>query len=161
MSQHRLAAGAAVVALIAAIAALIVVARRAPVVDEPPPAPSPPRLATTDPLLATITRLTATTYRVPATTVDAWLAEPTRIARGVTGAHRVHDPDGVQIDDVRPGSLAAALGLETGDVIRGVNGDEVNDLAAIAPKIARSVERVTLDLRRGDHTVILNYLIGR
>jgi S1-C subfamily serine protease len=159
MSQQRLAAVAAVIALIAAIAAVIVVARRPRVVDEAPPPPPPLTIA--DPLPATVTRLTATSFRVPPTTVDAWLAEPARIARGVTGARRVHDPDGLQLDDVRPGSAAAALGLETGDVIRGINGAEVNDLAAIAPVIAHSVERVTVDLRRGERTVILNYQIGR
>lgn len=162
MSQQRLAGVAAVVALVVAAVAVVVVARRvSTVVEDPPPAPrAAAPVDAGDPLLATITRIDATTFTLPPTTVDAWLAEPTRIARGVTGARRVHEPDGFQLDDVRPGSAAAALGLQTGDVIRGINGAELNDLAAIAPLIAHSVDQVSVDLRRGGHTVILNYRIG-
>jgi S1-C subfamily serine protease len=139
-----------------------VVARRPRAVDEaPPPASHAATTVDADPLVATITRLGATTVQLPPTTVDAWLAEPARIARGVTGARRVRDPDGFLLEDVRPGSAAAALGLQAGDVLRGINGAEVNDLAAIAPLIAHSVDQVSVDLRRGDQTVILNYQIGR
>jgi membrane-associated protease RseP (regulator of RpoE activity) len=163
---HKLAGVAALVALVVAVVAVIVVARRSRVIDEDPRAGS--QAAATvdaaidgDPLTATITPLGATAFRVPPTTVDVWLAEPARIVRGVTGARRVRDPDGFQLDDVRPGSPAAALGLRAGDVIRGINGTELNDLAAIAPLIAHSVDQITVDLRRGGRTLIFNYQIGR
>ncbi|HET9627357.1 MAG TPA: PDZ domain-containing protein [Kofleriaceae bacterium] len=156
---HRLAAIAAVVALVVAAIALVVVARRAPAVAEAPPVAAPADAG--DPTLASITRLGATSFAVPATTIDAWLADPARIARGVTGARRVHEPDGVAIDGVRPGSVAAALGLEAGDVIRGINGAEVSDPAAIAPLIARSTGQISVDLWRRGATVILNYRNGR
>lgn len=157
-----LAAVAAVVALVVAVVAVIVVARRTRAVGEDPrPESQAASPDAGDPLIATITRLGATTFRLPPATVDAWLAEPAQIARGVTGARRVHDPDGVLLEGVRPGSPAAALGLQSGDVLRGINGAEVNDLDAIAPLIARSVDQVSLDLRRDGRTVILNYQIGR
>ena len=131
-------------------------ARRA----EPDPAPAhgAPSGAS-DPLIATLKRIDSTTYELPRSTVEAWTADPAKLTAGITSARHLSNPDGFQIETVRPGSIVAALGIQDGDVIRGLNGVGIASIDMVLPLIAKSTTRITIDVRRRDRTIILNYLI--
>jgi hypothetical protein len=111
-----------------------------------------------DPLIATVRQLGRTTYEVPRSTFETWIADPTRITAGITSAQHLTSPDGFQIVTVRPGSVIAALGIQDGDVIRGINGVELTSIDKILPLLVRS-PRISVDVRRQGQAVILNYLI--
>jgi type II secretory pathway component PulC len=115
-----------------------------------------------DPLLATVTRIDARTYAVPHATVEAWLADPARVIAGVGAARHVTNPDGpdgFELQALRPGSVAAGLGFQDGDVIRAINGGALRSLDAIAPLIVGSGRQISVDVQRHGAAIILNYSI--
>ena len=125
--------------------------------SQPRPSASPPLHPPLDPLIGTIRRIDSSTYDVPRATVEAWSAQPVRIAAG--GATALSDTGGLRIFGVRPGSIPEALGIRNGDLIRGINGAELGSLDKALEIIAKSTQRLTVDLRRGNQTILLNYLI--
>ncbi|HEX2692211.1 MAG TPA: PDZ domain-containing protein [Kofleriaceae bacterium] len=116
----------------------------------------PPSVPPLDPLIVTVRQIDRTTYEVPRSTVEAWTARPERVAAG--GSVLSH-PDGIRILAIRPGSILEALGIQNGDLIRGINGVELGPLQRVIEIIAGSTRRITIDLWRGGQTIILNYLI--
>jgi len=60
--------------------------------------------------------------------------------------------DGLQVFSVEGGSVAAAAGLQAGDMVRSVDGNAVADLAALATALDGTGER-TLSVARGEETV--------
>jgi general secretion pathway protein C len=69
---------------------------------------------------------------------------------------------GVRLDDAPPGSLAARLGLQPGDVIRKVNGQSVasaGDLARLHQQFA-TTSLIQAEVQRGSGTVQINYTIN-
>jgi len=117
---------------------------------------APPPL---DPLIATVKQLDRTTYEVPRSTVDAWLADPGRVMAGSVATFITGNRDGFQLSAIRPGSLFDALGLHDGDVIRGINGVELGSSDQALELLAKSAQRITVDVQRGTQTIILNCLI--
>ncbi len=73
-----------------------------------------------------------------------------RILRAIAGLH-VADSKGVVIESVDSGSRAANSGLEPGDMIVGVNGNEVKNVKELDDELTDSVERssVVLSVERG------------
>ena len=68
---------------------------------------------------------------------------------------------GVRMDAAPPGSLAAKLGLQPGDLIRKVNGQPVSspgDLARLYQQFA-TLSQVQAEVRRGNATLELSYQI--
>jgi general secretion pathway protein C len=69
---------------------------------------------------------------------------------------------GVRLDEAPPGSLAARLGLQPGDVIRKVNGQPVasaGDLARLHQQFA-TTSLVQAEIQRGTATVQLSYNVN-
>lgn len=118
--------------------------------------PSAPPL---DPLIATVKQLDRTSYEVPRPTVDAWLADPGRVLAGSVATFITGPQDGFQISALRPGSIFEALGLQRGDVIRGINGVGLGSADQALELLAQSARQITVDVRRGTQTIIFNYLI--
>jgi type II secretory pathway component PulC len=62
--------------------------------------------------------------------------------------------DGVRVVQVAPGGLLARLSLRPGDVITGVNGEEIGQDVSLPDALARAVQsgatQVRVDVRRGD-----------
>lgn len=112
-----------------------------------------------DPLLATVKQLDRTSYAVPRATVDAWLANPGRVLAGSVATFITGPQDGFQLSAIRPGSIFAALGLQGGDVIRGINGVGLRSTDQALELLARSARQITIDVRRGTQTILFNYLI--
>jgi hypothetical protein len=117
------------------------------------PSASPPL----DPLIATVRQINSITYEVPRSTVEAWTAHPERVSAG--GVAALSNADGIRIFAIRPGSIPDALGIQNGDLIRGINGTEIASADKALEIIAKSTRQITIDLRRGSQTIILNYLI--
>jgi general secretion pathway protein C len=117
--------------------------------------PAPPL----DPLIATVKQLDRTSYEVPHATVDAWLADPRRVLAGSVATFITGPQGGFQITAIRPGSHVAALGLQRGDVIRGINGVGLGSTDQALELLAQSARQITVDVRRGTQTIIFNYLI--
>jgi general secretion pathway protein C len=68
---------------------------------------------------------------------------------------------GVRLDEAPPGSLAARLGLQPGDVIRKVNGQAVasaGDLARLHQQFA-TTSLIQTEIQRGSATLQLHYTI--
>lgn len=164
LSGRRLASAADLTAALAALAALgpttwfVELSRDGKLrlerweLDGAAPAP----VSADDALLATIQRTGKADYAMPRATLEAGLADPARLAAGLRGVRAV--ANGIAIGDVRPGSIAAALGLQSGDIVRAIDGNEVT-LDTIAVAIAHTRAMITLDLMRGDRGVILRYAI--
>jgi type II secretory pathway component PulC len=112
-----------------------------------------------DPLIATIRRIDSTTYELPHATIEAWTADPAKLTTGISSARHLSNPDGFEIETVQAGSVVAALGIQDGDVLRGLNGVALASLDLVLPLIARSTARISIDLQRHGRTIILNYLI--
>lgn len=148
--QRRLALALAGTAFALALAALIVaLARRG---DSPSrevaraaaPAPARSRAEDDD----AIRKLDATHYEITRTAVDDALADPSQLARVVPAPNGT----GFRLFGVRPGGLLFRVGLENGDLIRGVNGMDVSTPASALQvyQQLRSANRFTIDLdRRG------------
>jgi S1-C subfamily serine protease len=69
---------------------------------------------------------------------------------------------GVRLDEAPPGSLAARLGLQPGDVIKKVNGQAVasaGDLARLHQQFA-TTSLVQAEIQRGTATVQLSYNVN-
>jgi PDZ domain len=111
-----------------------------------------------DPLIATVRQQGRTVYALPRSTVDTWLADPTRAMAGVAVLGAV-DRGGFEIAAIRPGSIFEALGLQRGDVVRGINGAELGSADQVLELIAKSAQQITVDVRRGSQTILFNYLI--
>jgi general secretion pathway protein C len=68
---------------------------------------------------------------------------------------------GVRLDEAPPGSLAARLGLQPGDIIKKVNGTAVasaGDLARLHQQFA-TTSLITAEVQRGTAIVQLNYTV--
>ena len=69
---------------------------------------------------------------------------------------------GVRLDEAPPGSLAARLGLQPGDIIRKVNGQAVasaGDLARLHQQFA-TTSLIQAEIQRGSTTVQLRYAVN-
>jgi general secretion pathway protein C len=69
---------------------------------------------------------------------------------------------GVRLDEAPPGSLAARLGLQPGDIIRKVNGQAVSsagDLARLHQQFS-TTSLVQAEVQRGTATLQINYTIN-
>lgn len=74
------------------------------------------------------------------------------------GAMVEEGPEGVRVKEVRPGSLAAELGLRPGDRIAEINGVRVGKTADIAGALGKDRGRVEVSVERGKstHTAVID-----
>ena len=89
--------------------------------------------------------------RTPARAVGLRIDAPSRLAPSGTTRARRREPDGVPVDDLDPGSPAAAAGLRPGDVIVAVAGHPVRSPGSVnrAIAVARQAGQVPIRVRRG------------
>lgn len=62
---------------------------------------------------------------------------------------------GVKVDNVKPGSRAARVGLKKGDVILGVNQQKVENLGELRKILDAKPSVLALDIQRGDTSIYL------
>ena len=98
-------------------------------------------------------------YSLSRKELDDALRDPNQL--NYLGAIGVPPGGGVRMEAAPAGSLASKLGLQTGDVIRKVNGQAVaspGDLARLYQQFA-TINAITAEVQRGSQTVQLTYQI--
>ncbi|MBF7979277.1 MULTISPECIES: serine endoprotease DegP [Rahnella] len=85
--------------------------------------------------------------------------ESGNIFTGIEGAELSNgtagDQKGVKVDEVKPGSKAASIGLKKGDVILGVNQQKVANLGELRKILDTKPSVLALDIQRGDSSIYL------
>ncbi len=107
-----------------------------------------------------VARSGATAFAFSRKDLDDALKDPGQL--GYLGRIGMPPGGGVRLDEAPPGSLAARLGLQPGDVIRKVNGQAVastGDLARLYQQFA-TTGFVQAEIQRGTASVQLNYTIN-
>ncbi|WP_224653634.1 serine endoprotease DegP [Pectobacterium versatile] len=78
---------------------------------------------------------------------------------GIEGAElsntQVDDKKGVKVDNVKPGSAAAKIGLKKDDIILGVNQQTVQNIGELRKILDSKSAVLALNVRRGDSTIYL------
>lgn len=78
---------------------------------------------------------------------------------GIEGAElsntQVDDKKGVKVDNVKPGSAAAKIGLKKDDIILGVNQQPVQNIGELRKILDSKPAVLALNVRRGDATIYL------
>jgi type II secretory pathway component PulC len=127
-----------------------------------------PALATPDldaALLDTIEKIDDTHIKLPGKVIDAVLANPMSVSRGVriVPAIKNGQPDGFKVYAIRPTSLFARLGLMNGDTVRAISGFELMspDKALDAYAKLRDATSVELELVRRGQPVTLHIEITK
>ena len=80
-----------------------------------------------DPLVDSIKKIDDRTYEVPRATVDRVFSSTstyTRVARTLPS----YRAEGFRVFGVRPGTIVSAIGIQSGDAVRAINGHEVNTI---------------------------------
>ncbi|QLE86934.1 DegQ family serine endoprotease [Shewanella sp. Scap07] len=98
-------------------------------------------------------------------TVSATLGEASQSSESAAGAADIHpmlagatlenNSKGVEISEVAQGSPAAASGLQSGDIIVGVNRTKIDDLKSLRAELKEQQGAVALKLRRGNSNLYL------
>ncbi|AIA72122.1 protease Do [Pectobacterium atrosepticum SCRI1043] len=78
---------------------------------------------------------------------------------GIEGAElsntQIDDKKGVKVDNVKPGSAAAKVGLKKDDIILGVNQQVVQNIGELRKILDSKPAVLALNVRRGDSTIYL------
>ncbi|WP_164021365.1 PDZ domain-containing protein [Pyxidicoccus trucidator] len=100
-------------------------------------------------------------YEVPGTDVRTAMTYPDTLAgqARIVPMFREGQPQGFKLFAIRPGSLAALLGLQNGDVLQRVNGQSLKtpEGALAAYESLRETRHIELDLERGGVPVRKTY----
>jgi len=80
-----------------------------------------------DPLVDTIKKIDDRSYEVPRATVDRVFSSTSTYAR-MARTIPSYRGEGFRVFGVRPGTLVSAIGIQTGDAVRAINGHEVNTI---------------------------------
>lgn len=133
-------------------------------VAPPPPTPAPARTAarSTDPFANRVRATGANRYELDASLVKELTANPTSI-RGVRFAPHVEGGQvaGFQLTYAAKSSIAAALGLQRGDVVQAVNGLALSSPDALLEIYGRLSQQTSFsaDVLRGGKRVTLSYTV--
>jgi general secretion pathway protein C len=106
-----------------------------------------------------VARVGANAYSLSRQQLDAALRDPSQLQ--YLGQIGMPPGGGVRMEAAPPGSLAAKLGLQPGDLIRKVNGQPVastGDLARLYQQFA-TLQQIQAEVRRGNTTLELAYQI--
>jgi len=106
-----------------------------------------------------VTRSAANAFSLSRKELDDALRDPNQL--NYLGAIGVPPGGGAKIEAAPPGSLAQKLGLQSGDIIRRVNGQAVastGDLARLYTQF-NTLSSVQAEVQRGGNTVHLSYAI--
>jgi len=94
---------------------------------------------------------------------DAWTEDDADAFLGITGGGSNAGGKGVVVNEVIAGSAADRMGLQQGDVIDAINGEEVQDFSALAGKVSamHPGDAVTVRLHRAGSDLELSGELGR
>ncbi|TKI08814.1 serine endoprotease DegP [Martelella alba] len=85
--------------------------------------------------------------------------DSSNIFPGIEGAElsntQIGDTKGVKVDNVKPGSTAARIGLKKGDIILGINQQPVQNMGELRKILDTKPSVLALNVQRGDTTLYL------
>jgi general secretion pathway protein C len=95
-------------------------------------------------------------YEIRRRTLDTWVSDLRRLA---TEGRVAPEPEGLRLQGIREEGPLAAIGLQNGDVIRAINGFEMDspEHAIDAYLELRNASHVSIAIDRGKHRVQLDY----
>jgi type II secretory pathway component PulC len=101
-------------------------------------------------------------YTVSQALVDHAMTHPEQVARSVGMAPEMRDGRcmGLRLTVVHPMTMFAGLGLQTGDVLRSMNGRLIQDPWTARQAYAQlkgPVRHVALEVEREGHTIVFDY----
>jgi general secretion pathway protein C len=146
---------------------------------EPEPAPTEPSAAepastepsaaepaSTEPASALdleVTRIDEGTFRISREAFDRVHADPTPLVRGarIVPATEGDKVVGMRLSGIRPGSIYARLGLETGDTVHRINGRELTTVQRVLDvyEELKEASAIVIDLTRRGSSVAMTYRI--
>lgn len=101
------------------------------------------------PVNVTVELLQSTQDKVQSATIYTGIEGADLSNSDVSGAK------GVKVDNVKPGSAAARIGLKKGDVILGVNQQRINNLGELRKLLDTKPSVLALNVKRGDSSIYL------
>jgi serine protease Do len=118
-------------------------------------------IPTAQPLAMTVAR-NGTSRNATVTPVDPPGGLGLRILEDVAGLRVADEHRSVVIDQVLGGTRAAEIGLAAGDVIVGVNGNEITSTVQLNTEVMRSAERssIVLSVEHGRYVYNLTFPMG-
>jgi type II secretory pathway component PulC len=113
--------------------------------------------------IALIKKVNDTTYEVPKALIDSMLANPMAAAKSarVVPAMKDGKPDGFKLYAIRPSSVWAALGLQNGDTLNSVDGQDMTsaDKALEVYTKLRDAKQIKLTITRHGKPLTITYKI--
>lgn len=136
--------------------------------DIAPPAPAMPAVASAPPPPsgggdAAITQLDENNYEIPRDEIDKQLSNLNSIATQarIVPSFKNGVANGFKLFSIRPGSLYSKIGIQNGDVIRKINGYEINspDKALEVYSKLKESSKIEIELERRGKPVNKTYTI--
>jgi type II secretory pathway component PulC len=125
----------------------------------PPPLPPP------DPMFDTITKIDDTHVKMPRKTAEYLFSNPVSVTKGarIVPAMQNGKPSGFKIYAIRPSSVFAKIGLQSGDTIADINGTEVTtpDKALEVYTTLQKATEVTIGITRRGNPMQLHITITK
>jgi hypothetical protein len=114
--------------------------------------------------IAQIKKINDTTYEVPRAVLDGVLVNPMAVVKGarVVPAMKDGKPDGFKLYAIRPSSIFAALGLENGDTLNNIDGQDLGSAdkaLEVFTKLRDAKNAVKLTLARHGKPMTITYKI--
>ncbi len=123
-----------------------------------PAAEQPPDAAPVDP---DIKRTGEGTYTIERAAWEEWMKSPSQMVTGVKAVAAMKDDiqQGFALQEIKPGSIAARLGLRSGDIVTHMNEVPLSSLVGVMRTVAtlRTAAQVIIRFQRGGQGVIHTY----
>ena len=118
-----------------------------------------------DAAIAKIKKINDTTYEIPRDLVDRILVNPMAIAKGarIVPAMKNGKPDGLKLYAIRPTSLYAKLGLENGDTVSKINGEDISSVDRVLEVYSklRAAKSFKIEITRRGKPLTLEWKLGK
>jgi len=102
-------------------------------------------------------------YKIPKETIDHSMGNLSQILTQIRAIPNIQDgkTNGFALSEIEPGSVFDEMGLEEGDVLRSVNGQQMNDPALAMQMISslRNATQINIQVLREGHPTTLTYQI--
>ncbi len=112
-----------------------------------------------------VTKMSETEYEIEKEEIDRVLGNLSEVATKarIVPSFKNGKPNGFKLFSIKPGSIYAKIGMKNGDVVRKVNGYEMNspDKALEIYQKLKDARSVTIDIQRRGRAMTMNYDIGR
>jgi general secretion pathway protein C len=135
----------------------------AAVPDEPPQEDASADDPDAEPYEPNVEDLGDNRYRIPRDTLDHSMGNLSQILTQIRAIPNIQNgkTNGFALSEIEPGSVFDEMGLEEGDVLRSVNGQQMNDPALAMQMMSslRNANQITIQVLREGHPTTLTYQV--